>query len=76
MAEVVVEIPKSLESDRARIENKLRHVVEHEAREKMMVKFFDELMKGAKQLSDEEIVEFAKKFKEAGSAELKREGLI
>lgn len=71
MAEVVIRIPKELEAEKSEIESKLRKIVEIEAKKKMLVKFFDELMKGAKQLSEAEIIEFSKKFKKAGAKELK-----
>lgn len=67
MAKVVISIPKELEAEKSEIERKLGKIVELEAKKKMLVKFFDELMKGAKQLSEEEIIEFSKKFKKAGS---------
>jgi len=65
-----------LEEDKSRIEGKLRELVEFEVKRKMLVKLFDKLMEGAKQLSDEEIVEFSRKFKKAGSEELEKKGLI
>ena len=67
MAKVVISIPKELEAEKSEIERKLGKIVELEAKKKMLVKFFDELMKGAKQLSEEEIIAFSKKFKKAGS---------
>ncbi|MBO3768802.1 MAG: hypothetical protein JTT15_00090 [Candidatus Brockarchaeota archaeon] len=65
-----------MEEDKSRIEGKLRELVEFEVKRKMLVKLFDKLMEGAKQLSDEEIVEFSRKFKKAGSEELEKKGLI
>ncbi|MBO3840560.1 MAG: hypothetical protein QXU09_03590 [Thermoproteota archaeon] len=76
MTEIIIPLPKELEEDKSRIEGKLRELVEFEAKRKMLVKLFDKLMEGAKQLSDEEIVEFSRKFKKAGSEELEKKGLI
>lgn len=76
MTEIIIPLPKELEEDKSRIEGKLRELVEFEAKRKMLVKLFDKLMEGAKQLSDEEIVEFSRKFKRAGSEELEKKGLI
>lgn len=66
-AMVVIPLPKELETEKLEIERKLCKIVELEAKKKMLVNFFDELMKGAKQLSEGEVIEFSKKFKKAGS---------
>lgn len=71
MTKVIIQIPKELEPEKLAIERKLSEIVELEAKKKMLVKFFDGLMKGAKQLKDEEVIEFSKKFKKAGAKELK-----
>lgn len=76
MVEIIIPLPKILEKEKSEIERKLREIVELEVKRRMLIKLFDEVMKGAKQLSDEEIVEFSKKFKEAGVEELKKKGLM
>ena len=71
MAKVVIPIPKELEVDKSEIEHMLNRIVELELKKKKLVKFFDELMRGAKHLSEEEVVKFSRKFKKAGATELK-----
>lgn len=71
MTEIIISIPKELEAEKLEIERKLYEIVEIEAKKKMLVKFFDELMKGAKQLSEEEVIAFSRKFKKVGLGELK-----
>ena len=70
MAKIVIDIPKELEDEKVEIEEKLREIVELEVKKKKISKFFDNLMQGAKQLDENEIVEFSKKFKKAGAEEL------
>ncbi|MCX8000565.1 MAG: hypothetical protein N3A69_16705 [Leptospiraceae bacterium] len=76
MTEIIIPLPKELEEDRSRIEGKLRELVELEAKRKMLIRLFDKLTERAKQLSDEEIIEFSRKFKKAGSEELEKKGLV
>mgnify|MGYP001626295036 FL=1 len=76
MTEIIIPLPEELEEDKPEIERKLREIVELEAKRRMLIKLFDELMKGTKQLSEEELIEFSKKFKKAGAEELKKKGLI
>ncbi len=76
MTEIIIPLPEELEEDKPEIERKLREIVELEAKRRMLIKLFDELMKGTKQLSEEELIEFSKKFKKAGVEELKKKGLI
>ncbi len=76
MAEVVIEIPKMLEDERSEMEHKLREVVKLEVRRKTISAFFDGLMKGAKQLSDEELVSLGRQIKKGRYEELKKKGLV
>lgn len=76
MPEIVIPIPQELEKEKSEIEHKLRESVELEVKRRLLAKFFDEIMKGAKQLTEDEVVEFSRKFKKAGANELKKEGLI
>ncbi|MBC7091089.1 MAG: hypothetical protein H5T50_04170 [Nitrososphaeria archaeon] len=69
-------MPKELESERGELERKLRELVEFEVKRNKIIKFFEGLMEGTRQLSEKEVVEFSRKFKEAGVNELRDEGLL
>ena len=76
MPEISIHLPKELESEKDRLEAEFRKLIEVEVRAKLLNEFFDKLMKDAKQLSSEEILEFSKKFSEAGVKELKSKGVL
>lgn len=76
IAEIIIHVPKELESERGELERKLRELVEFEVKRNKIIKFFEGLMEGTRQLSEKEVVEFSRKFKEAGVNELRDEGLL
>jgi hypothetical protein len=59
---------------------KLKKVLEeallYEAKKRALLKFLDEMMKGAKQLSNEELVRLGREIKKGRYEQLKKKGLI
>ena len=76
MSEFVVRVPKTLKGEEERLEVKVRELVSLEEKRKMLSLFFDELMKGAKQLKEEEIVELGREIKKGRFNKLKAMGLV
>jgi len=78
MAEIVVEVPKGVEKRLKGV--KLKKVLEeallYEAKKRALLKFLDEMMKGAKQLSNEELVRLGREIKKGRYEQLKKKGLI
>lgn len=76
MAELVVEIPRLLKKDVNRIEKEVEELVSFEEKRKLLSLFIDEVMKGAKQLSEEELVKLGREFKKGRFGKLKQMGLV
>ena len=76
MAELKVEIPKLLEEDAEKLERDVEEFIAIEEKRKLLSLFIDEVMKGAKQLSNEELVAFARELKKGRFEELKHMGLV
>jgi len=76
MAELKVEIPKLLEKDAEKLEQDVKELIAEEEKRKLLSLFIDEVMKGAKQLSNEELVKFARDLKKGRFEELKQMGLV
>lgn len=76
MAELKVEIPRLLEEDSKRLEEDVNEFIASEEKRKLLSLFMDEVMKGAKQLSDEDLVKLGRDFKKGRLEKLKRMGLV
>ena len=76
MAELKVEIPKLLEEDAEKLEKDVEELIALEEKRKLLSLFVDEVMKGAKQLSNEELVKLARDTKKGRFEELKQMGLV
>ena len=63
MAEICVELPDELEEDAERIEREVEEFVSLEEKRKLISLFIDEVMKGAKQLKEDELVKLGRKIK-------------
>lgn len=74
--ELTVEIPEILESERTRLKEEVEELISYETKRKTFLELTDELMKGAKQLSAEEIVKLSRKLKKGRFEQLKEEGLV
>lgn len=76
MAELKVEIPRLLEEDSKRLEEDVNEFIASEEKRKLLSLFIDDVMKGAKQLSDEELVKLSRDFKKGRFEKLKQMGLV
>jgi len=76
MEELSVKIPESLKGDKEVLEKKISELVMLEAKRKGLIRLVDETMKGAKQLSDKELVELGRKLKKGRFKELKKQGFV
>ena len=68
MSEFKVHIPKSLEGERKALEIKVSSVINLEEKRKFLSDLMDEMLRGGKQLSDEELVSLGRMVKK-GRAE-------
>lgn len=76
MAEIVVKIPRPLEGEAGRIERQIEELVSTEEKRKLLSRFIDEVMKGAKQLSEEELVRLGREVKRGRAEKLREMGLV
>ena len=76
MAELKFEIPGLLEEDSKRLEKDVSEFIAVEEKRKRLLLFMDEVMKGAKQLSDEELVKLSREFKKGRAEKLRQMGLM
>ena len=67
-----VEVPEELKEELPFLQQRLNELIELELKRKVLIRLFDELMKGAEQLSDEELVELGRKIKQGRFEELSR----
>jgi hypothetical protein len=76
MSEFVVKVPSMLQGEEKRLEEEVKDLVSMEEKRKMLSTFFDELMKGAGQLSPEETTRLGREVKKGRFAKLKSSGLV
>jgi hypothetical protein len=76
MAELEIKLPTILEGEKVRLAKRVEELVMLEAKRKKLLEFIDEVMKGAKQLSDEELVKFGREIKQGRFKKLKEQGLF
>jgi hypothetical protein len=67
MSEFKVHVPKSLEGEKKSIEIKVGEMISLEEKKKLLSDFIDKAMEGAKQLSDEELVEMGRELKRSNA---------
>jgi hypothetical protein len=76
MAKLVVEVPELLGEEMGKIEREVKELISLEEKRKLLSLFIDEVMKGAKQLSEEELVELGREVKRGRFEKLKQSGLV
>ena len=76
MVEIKVRIPEPLEEETERIERKIEEFVSTEEKRKLLSLFIDEVMKGAKQLSEDELVKLGREVKRGRAEKLRETGLV
>ncbi|MBI2676324.1 MAG: hypothetical protein HYX24_07735 [Candidatus Aenigmarchaeota archaeon] len=73
MSELEIRIPEALKGEKERLERQIEEFISFEAKRKMLLEFIDDVMKGSKQLSDEELVELSRKVKKGRFEKAKAE---
>jgi len=76
MTELRFEIPSSLKDETERIGKKVEELISLEEKRKLLSMFIDEVMKGAKQLSEDEIVRLGREIKKGRFEKLKEMGIV
>ncbi|RZN40083.1 MAG: hypothetical protein EFT35_03390 [Methanophagales archaeon ANME-1-THS] len=76
MAKLVVEVPELLGEEMEMIEREVKELISLKEKRKLLSLFIDEVMKGANQLSEEELVELGREVKRGRFEKLKQLGLV
>jgi len=76
MPEIIIKIPEELIDEKNFLERRIMEMVNFEAKRKALLNFIDEAMKGAAELSDEELVNLGRKIKKGRFKKLKKRGLV
>lgn len=76
MSDLEIKIPKILEGEKPRLEQNIKDLVVFEVKRKKLLAFMDDVMKGAQQLSDRELVNFGRSIKQDRFKKLKQQGFI
>ncbi len=73
---LVVKIPEELKDETGRIEREVEGLISLEEKRKLLSRFINEVMKGSKQLSEEELIKLGREFKRGRAEKLRQKGLI
>jgi hypothetical protein len=76
MDDLEIKLPKILEREKPRLEKRIKELVIFEEKRKKLLSFIDGLMKGAKTLSDDDLVKLGRKLKQGRFKDLKKQGLF
>ena len=76
MSELKVKIPELLEEESVKIEKDIEELISSEEKRKLLSLFIDEVMKGSKQLSKEELIELGRSVKKGRFEKFKQMGLV
>jgi SpoVK/Ycf46/Vps4 family AAA+-type ATPase len=76
MGELVVKIPDLLNEESLKIEKDIEELISLEEKRKLLSLFIDEVMKGAKQLNNSELIKLGRRFKKGRFEKLKEKGLL
>ncbi len=76
MPELVVKVPMLLRGEVKRLEDEVNELVSMEEKRKLLSMFFDEIMKGARQLTEEEVIKLGRNLKKGRADKLRSMGLV
>jgi hypothetical protein len=76
MPELVIDIPEMLKEDMERIKREVMELISAEEKRKLISLFIDEVMKGAKQLTEDELIKLGREIKKGRFEKLKKTGLV
>ena len=76
MDDVEVKIPSILKKEKPQLEKRLEELVLFEEKRKKLLQFIDSLMKGGKNVGDDELVRLGRDLKKNRYETLKKQGLV
>jgi hypothetical protein len=76
MSDLEIKLPKILEAEKPRLEQNIKDLVVFEVKRKKLLAFMDEVMSGARQLSDRDLVKYGRELKQGRFKKLKKQGLV
>jgi hypothetical protein len=76
MSDLEIKLPKILEGEKPRLEQNIKDLVIFEVKRKKLLAFMDEVMSGARQLSDRDLVKYGRELKQGRFKKLKKQGLV
>jgi len=76
MSELVVDVPGLLRGEVGKLEREIEELIAWEEKRKLLSLFMDEVMKDAKQLSEDELVKLGREIKKGRFEKLKQMGLV
>ena len=76
MSELVVEVPGLLRGEVGKLEREIEELISWEEKRKLLSLFMDEVMKDAKQLSEDELVTLGREIKKGRFEKLKQRGFV
>lgn len=76
MSDLEIKLPKILEGEKPRLEKRIEELVVFEAKRKRLLAFIDEVMKGATQISDTELIKLGRSLKQGRYKKLKQQGFV
>jgi predicted lipid carrier protein YhbT len=63
MDDLKIKLPKTLEDDKSRLERQIEELIASEEKSKKLLNFIDELMKGVKNLIDDDLIKLGRELK-------------
>ena len=75
-SDLEIKLPKILETEKPRLEQNINDLVVFEVKRKKLLAFMDEVMRGARQLSDRDLVKYGRELKQGRFKKLKKQGLV
>lgn len=76
MDDLEIKLPEILKKEKPRLEKRIEELVIFEEKRKKLLSFIDEIMKGAKNLSQGDLVKLGREIKQGRFKKLKKQGLF
>ena len=76
MGDLEIKLPKILEREKIVLEKRIEELITFEAKRRRLLVFIDEIMKGAKQLPEKELISLGRELKHGRFKKLKKQGLV
>jgi len=76
MDDLEIKLPEILKQEKPQLEKRIEELVIFEEKRKKLLGFIDEIMKGAKNLSDNDLVKLGREFKKGRFDKLKKQGFF